>query len=78
MNKASGKLLWVFLPILLTVVLSYLLQLIIVSDQEKFSLWFSGFGSFVIIVYIILRKKHEPEMYGLEAAKIIRQEKRKV
>lgn len=43
------------LPIIVTILLSYYLQITIISDPEKFKNWFLGFGPFVVLVYIILQ-----------------------
>lgn len=55
MPKDAKSLLLIVLPILATVILSYILQAVVVSNQEEFTKWLSSFGPFVIFVYIILQ-----------------------
>lgn len=42
-------------PIAATIVFSYILQAVVVSNQDEFTKWLSSFGPFVIVVYIILQ-----------------------
>lgn len=53
-KKSKRILLFVF-PIAITILLSYVLQAFIVSNQEQFTNWLSSFGPYVILTYIVLQ-----------------------
>lgn len=55
MTKDTKSILLFAVPILATIILSYILQAVVVSNQEEFTRWLSSFGPFVILVYIILQ-----------------------
>lgn len=43
------------LPVVATILLTYVLQTLIISNQDQFTNWLSGFGPYIIFVYIILQ-----------------------
>ncbi|MBI2590838.1 MAG: TVP38/TMEM64 family protein [Candidatus Blackburnbacteria bacterium] len=55
MPKSFKRILVFIFPIILTILLSYVLQALIVKNQEQFTNWLSSFGPYIIIVYIILQ-----------------------
>jgi len=55
MPKNFKRILVLIFPIILTVLLSYVLQALIVKNQEQFTNWLSSFGPYIILVYIILQ-----------------------
>lgn len=55
MREKIKSILFLFLPILFTIGISYYLQSVIISNQQEVAKWLSGFGSYVILIYIILQ-----------------------
>lgn len=55
MPKKSKRILLFVFPIAITILLSYVLQAFIVSNQEQFTNWLSSFGPYVILAYIVLQ-----------------------
>lgn len=53
-NNIRGWVLFL-LPIIFAILLSYVLQGLIIKNQEQFTAWLSSFGPYVILVYAILQ-----------------------
>lgn len=43
------------LPALLAIVVSYILQLTVISQPERYTTWLSSFGPYVVLVYILIQ-----------------------
>lgn len=54
MNKFKS-ILFLILPVLLVILLSYYLQGLVLSNQEEFTDWLSRFGPYILVVYVILQ-----------------------
>lgn len=53
MSRARS--IFIFLPVILTILISFLFQFTILSDVGKVSLWLSSFGNCFIFAYIIIQ-----------------------